>query len=98
MKIKPDTKLWQVVSHLENAVLKDWRNTYHANVSLEDALANCLMSVKVETTRFRGGNVSVTVSIADKQIDKAHEDHFRLQRAANRFFEVVTEDSTNGTG
>ena len=98
MKIKPDTKLWKVVSHLENAVLKDWRNTYHADVSLEDALANCLTGVNVEITRFRGGNVSVTVSIADKQLDKSHEDYFRLQRAANRFFEVVEKDSTNGTG
>lgn len=86
--------LYVLVSKLESAHCKEWRKQFHRNLDLEHALQEHCFKMETTVSRFRGGNVSVTVCIVDKVTSNGLIGYFRLARALEGKFTVERSTSS----
>lgn len=97
MSTKAALPLWELVAHLERTQLVAWRKEFHASDDLETSCALHLMKLETTVTRYRGGLISVTISVLDKKESNCCAGYFRLKRGLNGLVQIESGTLTEAS-
>lgn len=94
MPRKDELPVWLHVATLEKQCMQTWRSTLAPSLTLESFMAERVAAVESTVSRKPGGAISITIVLVPKAKPDGQVEYFRLQRAANKLYQLVEPVST----